>query len=80
MDELQRELISMKTLSEMTQLEYLTAQALANPNICTGIAQQWELHAWFGKNRSGITKEEIIAHQALDAAKAAIAIPLLAKL
>tara|TARA_R110000782_G_scaffold143626_1_gene236346 strand:+ start:756 stop:1067 length:312 start_codon:yes stop_codon:yes gene_type:complete len=44
-------------------------QALANPEICTGVAKEYDLQSWFGV-RGGITRYEIIAMQASECADA----------
>lgn len=47
----------------MSLRDWFAGQALANPNICTGQAKDYELQLWFG-DRYGITHEEIVAKQA----------------
>ena len=56
----------------MTLHQYYIGQALANPAICTGEANDYLLRRWFGE-RGGITRPEIIAKQAQEAADAMIA-------
>ena len=46
--------------------------ALANPNVCTGQAPEWQLDQWFGKDCSGITRKQVIAKQAFVMADAMI--------
>lgn len=53
----------------MTLLDYFAGQALSNSRICTGEATEYQLREWFG-DRGGITKEEIVAKQALSYADA----------
>lgn len=48
----------------ITRKEMLLAAAIANPNICTGTAKEYEINNWFGKERTCITKEEILLKQA----------------
>lgn len=48
----------------MTLRDYYKGQALANPGLCTGIAEQWEIQAWFGKNAGGISRYQVAAKQA----------------
>lgn len=47
----------------MTLRDYFAGQALANPVICTGKAEEYQLERWFG-GRGGITAAEIVAKQA----------------
>ncbi len=54
----------------MTLRDYFAAQALANPNICTGSASDWQLRNWFGEHASGIRREQIAARQAYEYADA----------
>jgi hypothetical protein len=56
----------------MSLRDYFAAQALANPTICTGRCEDWELRAWF-KDRGGITKHEIATKQAFSYADAMLA-------
>ena len=55
----------------MTLRDYFAGQALANPAICTGQADERHLIRWFG-NRVGIERWEIVARQAGDYADAMI--------
>lgn len=55
----------------LTKMEYFLGQALANPNICTGDAPDYQLRAWFGE-RTGITRAEIVAKQAAEYAKSVL--------
>lgn len=48
----------------MTLRDWFAGQALGNPNICTGNASDWQLRAWFGEHRTGITSAEVTAKQA----------------
>jgi hypothetical protein len=56
----------------MSLRDYFAGQALANPEICTGKAMEWQLRKWFGE-RTGITRVEIVAKQAYEYADAMIA-------
>lgn len=47
----------------MTERDYFAARVITNPVLCSGIAKEYELRAWFGE-RGGITREEIAAAQA----------------
>jgi hypothetical protein len=53
--------------------DWFAGQALANPAICNGDAQEWEIKRWFGPHRTGITRAEIVAKQAGEYADAMIA-------
>ena len=53
--------------------DWFAGQALANPAICNGDAQKWEIKRWFGPHRTGITRAEIVAKQAWEYADAMIA-------
>lgn len=55
--------------SGMTLRDWFAGQALANPAICTGSAQIWELKAWFG-GEAGVTRGQIVAAQAHEYADA----------
>ena len=57
----------------MSLRDWFAGQALANPSICTGKADNWELTAWFGPHKIGIKRAEIIAKQAGEYATAMIA-------
>ncbi len=57
----------------MTLRDYFAAAALQNPTICTGIAADHEIAAWFGKSACGITRQQIAAFQAGSYADAMIA-------
>ncbi len=48
----------------MTLRDWFAGQAIANFAICTGKAEEYELTAWFGPHRTGITRAEIVAKQA----------------
>lgn len=54
------------SVSDLPDRSWLMGQALANPKLCTGEASQWQLRAWFGEHRTGITASEIVAKQAGD--------------
>jgi len=47
----------------MNERDYFAAQAITNPELCSGTAKEYELRAWFGE-RGGIRREEIAAAQA----------------
>ena len=53
--------------------DYFAGQALSNPALCTGSASDFDLINWFGRNRSGISAQEIAAAQAYSHADAMIA-------
>lgn len=57
----------------MTLRDWFAGQALANAAICTGQAHDWQVAAWFGPHRTGITRAEIAAKQAIQHADAMIA-------
>jgi len=59
-------------LTGMTLRDYFAGQALANPTICTGQADERHYRRWFG-NRAGIERWEIVARQAGDYADALLA-------
>jgi hypothetical protein len=48
----------------MSLRQWYAGQALSNPVLCTGEAKDWQLVEWFGKNASGIRREQIVAKQA----------------
>lgn len=48
----------------MSLHDWFAGQALGNQAICTGSCATWELTKWFGPDRTGITRAEIIAKQA----------------
>jgi hypothetical protein len=56
----------------MTLRDWFAGQALANPAICTGQANDRDLQSWFG-DRMGILKSEIVAAQAYEYADAMLA-------
>lgn len=56
----------------MTLRDHYAGQAMANPAICTGVAPDWMLKAWFG-DQGGIRREDIVAKQAWMYADAMIA-------
>jgi hypothetical protein len=56
-------------MSDITSKHLYMAAALANPNLCTGTAPDWQIRAWFD-GRGGVTREEIVARQAKDYADA----------
>lgn len=56
----------------MSLHDYYRGQALANSTLCTGTAPEWQLAAWFGSG-AGITREQIVARQATEYAKALLA-------
>lgn len=53
----------------MSLRDYFAGQALTNAAICTGVAMEYELRAWFGE-QCGITRYQILAKQALEYADA----------
>lgn len=54
----------------MTLLEWYIGQALSNPALCTGLAEERDIIRWFGKDACGITRAEIAAKQAEEIAQA----------
>jgi hypothetical protein len=60
---------SLREQEKITKRNHLAGQALANAAICTGVAAEYELRAWFG-DRCGITRYEIAAKQAMEYADA----------
>jgi hypothetical protein len=56
----------------MTLRDYFAGQALANPTLCTGKADERDLQRWFG-GRCGIERWEVAAKQAGDYAAAMLA-------
>ncbi|WP_426163024.1 hypothetical protein [Sandarakinorhabdus sp. DWP1-3-1] len=58
--------------SGMTLRDWFAGQALANPTICTGHADERHYQRWFG-GRTGIERWEIVAKQAGDYADAMLA-------
>ncbi len=48
----------------ITRWALYAAAALANRDLVTGTAFEYELTHWFGPHRSGITSQEIAAKQA----------------
>jgi hypothetical protein len=57
----------------MTLRDWFAGQALSNPEICTGTAQEYDLRRWFGDTRTGIRAFEVAAKQAGDYADAMLA-------
>ena len=53
--------------------DWFAGQALANPAICNGDAQEWEIKRWFGPEKTGVERAEIVAKQAWEYADAMIA-------
>lgn len=51
-------------LRGMALRDYFAGQALTNHAICNDSATDWQLKAWFGPHRSGITAAEIVAKKA----------------
>ena len=52
---------------------WFAGQALSNPAICDGHAEQWEIKRWFGPERTGVERAEIVAKQAWEYADAMLA-------
>ena len=46
----------------------IAEKAITNPVLCNGQASEYQLSFWFGKNATGITKEQIAARQAVEVA------------
>lgn len=61
-----------KPVGGLTLRDWFAGQALANSAICTGVARDYQLVAWFG-DRGGIRREEVVAAQAHEFADAMIA-------
>lgn len=57
----------------MTMRDYFAGQALHNPELCPGVASDYDLKAMFGPDRNSITRSEIAAKQAYRIADAMIA-------
>lgn len=50
--------------NEMSLYSYLMGQALSNSALVTGYAPEWQLIAWFGRDKTGITSAMIARAQA----------------
>lgn len=57
----------------MSLRDWFAGQALNNPTICTGMEPDWLLRKWFGEAATNITKQRVVARQALEYADAMLA-------
>lgn len=57
----------------MSLRDYFKGQALANPALCSGEAEDWQLRHWFRTGQGNITRFEIAAKQAEEYADAMLA-------
>lgn len=53
-----------ETTGGMSLREWFMGQALSNPELCNGRADDWSLGEWFGKGALGLTRFQIAAKQA----------------
>lgn len=58
-----------EVFSGMSLRDWFAGQALANPQLCSGMVPDWQLKVWW-PNRLDITKAEIAAKQAEEYADA----------